>query len=267
MAKNIKNAIGTNFYEHCLAGGALCLARFLAEVFIMNKKILLVDDDPKLCALLTDYLTRFGYNVVAHTTPSAGLEALANTVFAAAIFDVMLPEMDGFLLCKKVRAANPQLPIIMLTARSDLTDRVVGLEIGADDYLSKPFAPRELSARLTSVLRRASPIIADSLYFDGLEINLPARRAWLRKEDKTSEEVILSFAEFRVLAELINERPSVIGRDLLSERIRGFERDVCDRSIDIAVSRLRTKLGESPGQPKFIQTLRGKGYAFIARQK
>ncbi len=227
-------------------------------------KILLVDDDGKMGALVAEYLAQFGFAVSLQTRPSAGLAALADSDFDAAIFDVMLPEMDGFELCKRARAQYPQLPILMLTARGDLTDRVVGLEIGADDYLPKPFEPRELSARLSALLRRARrPQHGKALRFRGIEIHLAERRVYLGEEN-TRREVVLSAAEFRVLAELARRHPEVVSRDFLIEKIRGFEPDVFDRSVDIAISRLRAKLQDPPAHPQFIQTVRGAGYAFIA---
>lgn len=227
-----------------------------------NKAVLLVDDDAKLGEFITDYLLRFGFTVTVKETPTEGLNALKDGDFAAAIFDVMLPEMDGFDLCKQVRRNHPALPILMLTARGDLTDRVVGLEIGADDYLSKPFEPRELSARLSALLRRTEQTPSNSrlLRFKGITVNIPTRRIWT-EDDK---EIVLSSVEFRLLAELIRRRPTIVHRNILIEEIRGFESDVFDRSIDITVSRLRAKLGDSAAKPRFIQTMRNEGYAFIA---
>ena len=227
-----------------------------------SKPILLIDDDVKLGEFITDYLARFDFAVTVANTPTAGLKVLAGGKFIAAVFDVMLPEMDGFELCKRARRDYPTLPILMLTARGDLTDRVVGLEIGADDYLSKPFEPRELSARLSALLRRAEQAPGDSsvLHFADLTVSMPTRRVW----DAKGREVALSGIEFRVLAELVRRRPAVVHRNFLIEEVRGFESDVFDRSIDITVSRLRAKLGDSAAQPRFIQTIRNEGYAFIA---
>ena len=226
----------------------------------------MVDDDAKLGAMLAEYLAQFGFEVSARATPSEGLQALQESDFAAAIFDVMLPEMDGLELCRRARALRPQLPVMMLTARGDLADRVAGLETGADDYLAKPFEPRELAARMAALLRRTSPSFArGTIRFEGLAVNLETRRAWI--PDEGGEEINLTAAEFRVLAELVRRRPAVVERDELSEKIRGFERDPFDRAIDITVSRLRGKLRDSPQQPRFIQTSRNVGYAFIAAPK
>ncbi|MGI9296423.1 MAG: response regulator [Gammaproteobacteria bacterium] len=233
-----------------------------------GRPVLLVDDDAKLGAMLAEYLAQFGFAVSARQSPSDGLRALEESDFAAAIFDVMLPEMDGLELCRRAHALRPNLPVMMLTARGDLADRVAGLETGADDYLAKPFAPRELSARLAALLRRAAPSAErGTLHFDGLSVNPETRRAWLTEDGEKREEATLTAAEFRVLAELVRRRPAVVERDYLTEKIRGFERDPSDRAIDIAVSRLRGKLRDSPSHPRFIQTSRGVGYAFIAAPK
>jgi len=226
--------------------------------------ILLVDDDEKLCGLMTEYLSRFGFAVTARHTPSTGLAALAKKSYAAAIFDVMLPEMSGLELCKMVRQQYPRLPILMLTARGDLADRVAGLEIGADDYLPKPFEPRELSARLAALLRRSDREPPQDLMFDGLKISMARRRLWRVSDTGVEKEVIVTAAEFRILAELVRQAPAVVDRDSLIKNIRGFGHDIYDRTVDIAISRLRQKLHDSAANPRFIQTLRGAGYAFIA---
>lgn len=226
----------------------------------MTKNILLIDDDEALAELVGEYLLRFDFAVQAAVRPAAGLIALKRKSFKAVILDVMLPEMDGFETCKIIRRDYPRLPILMLTARGDLTDRVVGLELGADDYLSKPFEPRELVARLSALLRRSdiAPMEEEKFSFAELTVNLTRRHLWISGED-----VLLSGAEFRVLAALIRARPAIVRRDDLIEAIRGFERELFDRSIDIAVSRLRAKINDSPKNPRFIQTVRGEGYSFI----
>ncbi len=227
--------------------------------------VLLVDDDESLAALMGEYLTRFDLSLTHCSTPTAGIAAIESQHFAAVILDVMLPEMNGFELCKKIRHMHPQLPIMMLTACGDVTDRVVGLEIGADDYLPKPFEPRELAARLQALIRRAGMVKTSSkeLAFDGLRIDLSRRRVWCDGH----REVTLTASEFRMLAILVDERPKVITREQLIEQIRGFDADIFDRSIDICISRLRTKLGDTPQKPRFIQTMRSVGYAFIATPK
>lgn len=242
----------------------------------MEKRVLIIDDDEKLAALLREFLAKYGFAARAAHRPSEALSILRRESFAAIILDVMMPEMSGFDLCREIRAFS-STPIIMLTARGDIVDKVVGLEIGADDYLPKPFEPRELAARLQALLRRASHrfAVGETLRFAGLRLDLATRRAFLCPPASASsggesapapgeeEQIELTAAEFRLLSALVRERPKVVSRDDLIEEMRGFERDVFDRSIDIQVSRLRAKLRDSPRTPRFIRTVRGAGYAFV----
>ncbi len=216
-------------------------------------RILLIDDDERLAPPLAEYLRRFDFALEAAHTPEAGLARLRAEPFDAAILDVMLPGMDGFELCRTIRRES-DLPIVMLTARGELTDRVVGLEMGADDYLPKPFEPRELAARLQTILRRARKATAPArLVFDGLVIDLE-RRQVLRQGDA----VELTGTEFELLALLAAEPQKVFSRDEILNRLRGHEADLYTRAVDILVSRLRRKL-----EPlAVIRTLRNAGYAF-----
>ena len=217
-------------------------------------RILLIDDDEHLAAPLATYLRRFDLQLHSATRPSAALARLRSEPFDAVILDVMLPEMDGFELCRTIRRES-QVPILMLTARGEVMDRIVGLEIGADDYLPKPFEPRELAARLQAILRRARPAEAApaGLRFEGLEIDLQRRRV-LRQ----GSEVELTGTEFELLVLLASEPQKVFGRDEILNRLRGHEADLYTRAVDILVSRLRRKL-----EPlDCIKTLRNAGYAF-----
>ena len=218
-------------------------------------RILLIDDDEHLAAPLATYLRRFDLQLHSATRPSAALARLRSEPFDAVILDVMLPEMDGFELCRTIRRES-QVPILMLTARGEVMDRIVGLEIGADDYLPKPFEPRELAARLQTILRRARPAEAApaGLRFEGLEIDLQRRRV-LRQ----GSEVELTGTEFELLVLLASEPQKVFGRDEILNRLRGHEADLYTRAVDILVSRLRRKL-----EPlDCIKTLRNAGYAFV----
>ena len=223
------------------------------------RRLLLIDDDELLAAPLATFFARFEFALDAATTPSAGLALLRSNAYDAAILDVMLPEMDGFELCRTIRrdsqAAVSEMPIIMLTARGDVMDRVVGLELGADDYLPKPFEPRELLARLQTVLRRAR-VPADHakrLRFDGLQIDLERRRV-----ERAGEVVDLTSTEFDLLALLAGEPQKVFHRDEILNRLRGIEADLHTRAVDILISRLRKKL-----EPlDVIKTLRNAGYLF-----
>lgn len=234
----------------------------------MDRRILVIDDDAKLCELLAEFLGGHGFRVESAQAPDKGLAALARGKPDAVILDVMLPGMDGFEVCRKIRESS-SVPIIMLTARGDVMDRVVGLEIGADDYLPKPFEPRELAARLHALLRRgmhpAERRREETLEFEGLRIDRATRAAELVGGRGAARDAGLTVAEFDVLDLLVAARPAVVGRDELIGRLRGFEREVYDRSVDILVSRVRSKLGDPPSSPRFIKTFRGAGYAFIGR--
>ena len=222
------------------------------------RRLLLIDDDEHLGPPLAAFFRRFDFDLQHATRPSKGLALLRAGGFDAAILDVMLPEMDGFELCRTIRKEST-LPLIMLTARGDVMDRVVGLELGADDYLPKPFEPRELLARIQTVLRRttaASPVAAPVglLRFDGLQIDLP-RRTVLRQD----EAVELTGTEFELLALLAAAPGKVFTRDDILAQLRGHAaEDIHSRAVDILVSRLRKKLEPLDA----IRTLRNVGYVF-----
>jgi OmpR family response regulator RpaB len=226
-------------------------------------RILLIDDDEHLAAPLTTYFARFGCTLESAVRPSEGLAKLRAGQYDAAILDVMLPEMDGFELCREIRKES-DIPIVMLTARGEVMDRVVGLELGADDYVPKPFEPRELVARVQTILRRqrSAPPAAGSTQqrvFDGLSIDLD-RRQVLRH----GERVELTGTEFELLALLAGEPGKVFSRDDILNRLRGHEAELYTRAVDIVVSRLRKKL-----EPlDCIKTLRNAGYALaVARSE
>lgn len=251
-----------------LAGGAGVMA---------GRRVLMVDDDVALCALACDYLRRFEFEVAGVYLPSHGLRELGRGRFDAAVVDVMMPEMDGFAWVRQVRARGYVLPILMLSARGEVTDRVVGLETGADDYLPKPFEPRELAARLAALCRRAASggRVGGGgegvLLFEELRLHVQTRRVEMRGVGGEGVaaawgEVYLTAGEFRMLAVLAEAAPAVVSRDELSARLHGVEYDVADRSLDIAIRRVRQKLGDSAQQPRFVQTVHGAGYAFIGRR-
>jgi OmpR family response regulator RpaB len=221
------------------------------------RRILLIDDDELLAAPMAAFFGRFEFALDSATRPSVGLAKLRAQAYDAAILDVMLPEMDGFDLCRTIRR-DSDIPIIMLTARGDVMDRVVGLEIGADDYLPKPFEPRELLARLQTVLRRArAPQAAQRLVFDGLVIDIDTREV-LRQ----GVAVELTGTEFELLLLLAREPRKVFSRDEILNRLRGHEAELYTRAVDILVSRLRKKL-----EPlDCIRTLRNAGYTFAGQR-
>jgi two-component system response regulator CpxR len=226
-------------------------------------RLLLIDDDRKLCRLLRDYLEPMGYRVeLAHTGPE-GLERAREGGFAAVILDVMMPGQDGFEVLKALRRES-QVPVLMLTARGDEADRIVGLELGADDYLPKTFSPRELLARLRAVTRRsqgsaaAAEATEPELVVGPLRLNPGARVALLG-----DQVLALTPVEFDLLQSLMRARGRVKTREQLLEEIRERDYEVFDRSIDVHISALRRKLGDDPRQPRFIRTVRSAGYMLI----
>ena len=226
---------------------------------MMKQSILIIDDDKKLNHLLVTFLGEFGFNVFTATRPTLGLKMLKKEAPDLVILDIMLPDMDGFEVCRVIRQAS-NIPIIMLTARGEVTDKVVGLELGADDYLAKPFEPRELVARIQSVLRRSQKQVDNQiLAFERLTIDLDKRIALL---DGTSLD--LTTNEFAALALLARNAGKVLNRDQILQELRGMDCDAFNRSVDIAVSRLRQKLKDNPKSPEFIKTVWGSGYVFIA---
>jgi DNA-binding response OmpR family regulator len=221
-----------------------------------NTRVLIIDDDERLNALLTTYLARFGFSVLAVTHPDAGLRALKTESPDLLVLDIMLPDTDGLTVCRKVRETS-RIPIIMLTARGDVADRIVGLELGADDYLPKPFEPRELVARIQAVLRRGAHVDEEIVRIGPLELNWTTRSASLR-----GRPVGLTTAEFELLGLLVRNRGRVLSRDRILEAMRGLDAEAYDRSIDVLVSRVRQKLGDDPKRSTFIRTVRGIGYSF-----
>ena len=236
----------------------------------MTMRILLIDDDEQLGEPLAAYVARFEMQLSHATRPSTGLALLRQGGFDAAILDVMLPEMDGFELCRTIRKES-DIPLIMLTARGDVMDRVVGLELGADDYLPKPFEPRELVARLQTVLRRHQPVrsnrqlatsvgfglsIDGRLYFEGLTVD-----ATTRSVQCLGQPIELTSTEFDLLHLLAREPGKVFHRDDILNQLRGHDADLYTRAVDIVVSRLRKKLEPLDA----IKTLRNAGYALALR--
>jgi len=231
-------------------------------------KILIIDDDESLADLLSQYLARFDMSLIKANRPSLGYELLAQQNPDAIILDVMLPEQDGFEVCKQIRKSS-EVPIIMLTARGDVMDRVVGLEIGADDYLAKPFEPRELVARLQTILRRShkssEPVQQDSsvssenepLQFEALTINPQRQQVTL-----LDEVLELTTTEYRLLLLLARTPQTVFSRDDILNHLKGTEVEIFSRSVDIAISRLRQKLKVEMA-PEFIKTVWGAGYCFV----
>jgi DNA-binding response OmpR family regulator len=227
--------------------------------------LLLVDDDARLAAMVGDYLRRSGYDVEAAGTLAEGRAKLGASAYDGLVLDLMLPDGDGLDFCREVRAAQRtrHLPLIMLTARGEAMDRIVGLEMGADDYLPKPFEARELLARVKALLRRAAPQPAadDVLRFGRLEIDLGARVA--RLDGKALD---LTSHQFDLLVVLAESPGRVLSRDQIMDALRGHPLEAFDRSIDVHVSRIRAAIEDDPKSPRRVLTVRGAGYVFAKKQ-
>ena len=225
--------------------------------------ILIIDDDIELTDLLQEFLSNFKYKLEIYHNPLDALIFLEKKSCDIVLLDIMMPEMDGLQVLRSIRE-HSEVPVMMLTARGDVSDKIVGLELGADDYLPKPFEPKELLARIQSILRRVrfSNSLVDVIEFDGLIV------------DKIKEEVILdgevvhlSTSEFEALALFIDNNNDVLDREFLVENLRGIQWQTFDRSVDVLVSRLRNKLGETPNRTRFLKTIHGIGYKFVAKPK
>jgi DNA-binding response OmpR family regulator len=219
----------------------------------------MIDDDEELSRMVAEYLGGSGFDLTARSTATEGLETLRGGDFDALLLDVMLPDGDGFEVCRTARGES-EIPILMLTARGEETDRIVGLELGADDYLPKPFNPRELLARLRAILRRGErrPTL---LRFGRLEIDRDALAVRVAGEER-----VLTSHQFALLLALAENAGRVMSRDALMERVRGSALEAFDRSIDVHVSRIRAAIEDDPKRPRRLITVRGAGYVFARRQ-
>lgn len=226
-----------------------------------KSRLLLVDDDLKFCRLISEYLSRYGFELFCCHDGSSGLNMALNQEFEAIILDVMMPGLDGYEVLRKLREQS-QVPVLMLTALGDETDRIVGLEIGADDYLPKTFSPRELLARLRAVLRRSkvsdSGSVKTELKVGPLSFDLLARQVSLN-----SELLFLTPVEYDLLVLLAQAKGRVKTREQMLNEIRDRNYDIFDRSIDVHISALRKKLQDDPKNPRFIKTVRAVGYMLI----
>jgi DNA-binding response OmpR family regulator len=227
----------------------------------MTARVLLVEDDARLASMVTDYLGDAGFRVVVAGTGKAATHAIGTEGFDVVILDLMLPDADGLDLCRSIRTSS-DIPLLMLTARGDPLDRVVGLELGADDYLPKPFEPRELLARLRAILRRRNtPGSADVLRFGRLEIDKGAREVRVDGQRKT-----MTGHQFSLLLTLAERAGRVLSREALLDLTKGETLEDFDRSIDVHISRLRAAIEDDPKRPRRILTLRGAGYVFAKEQ-
>ena len=233
----------------------------------MAQRILMIEDDQRLAGMVVTYLSSNGYEVVHAGTGKSGLELLRAEPFSLVLLDLMLPDADGLELCRRIRAlASPlaSIPIVMLTAKGDPFDRVIGLELGADDYLPKPFEPRELLARLRAVLRRPNldgAPVRGGLQFGRLEIDPAARIVRVDGKERT-----LTAYQFDLLLALAERAGRVLSREQLVDAVKGEALEPFDRSIDVHIGRLRAAIEDDPKQPHRIITIRGAGYVFAKVQ-
>ena len=227
----------------------------------MSGTILVIDDDEKLNRLLKRFFKDYGFEVYAAVDADQGLKKLRTVLPDLIILDIMLPGMNGFDVCKRIRESST-VPIIMLTARGDVMDKVVGLELGADDYLPKPFEPRELVARIQAVLRRAQNTGSDRRRcFGRLTVDFHRRQVFM-----ADREVELTTSEYAALDLLVRHAGKVLDRDEIMQSLRGIDSEHFNRVVDITMSRLRQKLGDDPKHPQFIKTVWGTGYTFVAQE-
>jgi len=247
------------------AASILGSRRFHQEFCMADRKILVVDDDKRLRDLLQRYLGEQGFFVRTAENAVAMDKAVSRYRFDLIVLDLMLPGEDGLSICRRLRADDPQLAIIMLTAKGDEIDRIVGLEMGADDYLPKPFNPRELVARIQAVLRRridvvpGAPTVEDKrIVFGEVEVDLATREL-----KKNGETLSLTTGEFAVLKALLEHPRQSLSRDRLMSLARGREQGPFDRTIDVQVSRLRKLVEPDPANPRYLQTVWGFGYVFV----
>ena len=227
----------------------------------MADEVLIVDDDARLAAMLSDYLSANGFTVATAGSGRSGVEALRRRPPAAVILDVMLPDIDGFETCRQIRAFS-DVPVLMLTAKGEETDRIVGLELGADDYLPKPFNPRELLARLKAILRRRGA--ADNhrvLRFGRLEIDPGSRAVRIDGAERP-----MTSHQFDLLVALAENAGRTLSREQLIDMVKGEELEAFDRSIDVHVSRIRAAIETDPKNPRRLITVRGAGYVFARYQ-
>jgi two-component system phosphate regulon response regulator OmpR len=229
----------------------------------MTERILVVEDDPRLADMLSEYLGQAGFRVIVAPSGRAALERLSTAEYDAVVLDLMLPDMDGLDVCRQLRTTS-DTPVLMLTGRGDAIDRIVGLEIGADDYLPKPFEPRELLARLRAILRRrvsGKTLSERPMHFGRLEIDTAARA--VRLDGKPCD---LTGYQFDLLVALANRAGRVLSRDVLMDLVKGEHLEAFDRSIDVHMSRIRAAIEDDPKKPRRVITVRGAGYVFAKVQ-
>ena len=229
----------------------------------MSERVLLVEDDPRLAEMLSEYLGQAGFRISLATLGAAALRQLADHPYDAVVLDLMLPDMDGLDVCRQIRTSS-DTPLLMLTARGDAIDRIIGLELGADDYLPKPFEPRELLARLRAILRRRTPgktAAERPLHFGRLDIDTAARAILL-----DGVRCDLTSYQYDLLLVLAENAGRVLSREMLMDKVKGEHLEAFDRSIDVHMSRIRAAIEDDPKKPRRVITVRGAGYVFAKVQ-
>jgi two-component system, OmpR family, phosphate regulon response regulator OmpR len=229
----------------------------------MPERVLLVEDDPRLAEMLCEYLGQAGLRTTVASLGATALQHLAASDYDAVVLDLMLPDMDGLDVCRQLRTRS-DTPVLMLTARGDAIDRIIGLELGADDYLPKPFEPRELLARLRAILRRRSPgktAAERPLHFGRLDIDSAARAVLL-----DGVRCDLTSYQFDLLLTLAENAGRVLSREALMDKVKGEHLEAFDRSIDVHMSRIRAAIEDDPKKPRRVITVRGAGYVFAKVQ-
>ncbi len=220
-------------------------------------RILMVEDDAQITELLEAYLGRYGLEMMSVDRPSTALEKLRTEQYDLALLDLGLPEMDGLELCKRLKERYPRMPVIISTARHDVSDKVVAFEIGADDYIAKPYDPRELVARIQMILKRYSqistPETASVFAVDAVKMQI----------SQEGQVLDLTQAEYEIFALLLHKRHQVVSREFIANSIDAMRWESSDRSIDVIVSRIRHKIGDDPRNPRYIRSVRGVGYKYI----
>jgi len=220
------------------------------------RKLLLIDDDERLAGPLQQYFAKFELSLDNETDPLRAIDKIRQQDYDLVVLDVMLPQIDGFETCRRIRHFS-DIPIVMLTARGEVMDRVAGLELGADDYLQKPFEPRELVARIQNIFKRGKAGSSDTVYQLG-ELRIDLDKKQLMQND---EELTITATEFGLLSLLVKNQDRVLSRDEIMQTLRGLDADIYSRAIDVLVSRLRQKLQ----RPELIRTVRGQGYQLVNR--
>ncbi|MDM5272322.1 response regulator transcription factor [Sulfurovum sp. zt1-1] len=222
-------------------------------------RILMVEDDVQITELLEEYLAKYGIDVFSVSLPTVALEKLKIEQYDLVLLDLGLPEMDGLELCKHIKADHPNLPVIISTARADVSDKVVAFDVGADDYIAKPYEPRELVARIQAMIKRYDRF---SFNLNDEEFRVDRVKMQILQEGKVLD---LTLAEYEIFSLLLEKKHQVVSREFIINSINAVKWQSSDRSIDVIISRIRQKIGDDTRNPKYIKSIRGVGYKYIGQ--